>query len=58
MKISQSTFHLVAFTNSNVEGVDFSDAFFNGYSMGLLRQAKNLDLSSRDEAARQGEAWN
>ena len=54
-KVNQSIFNNVVFTNSNVEGVDFSGAFFNGYSMGLLRKANNLDLSSRHEAMRQGE---
>ena len=54
-KTHQSTFNLVVFINSNVEDVDFSDAFFNGYSMGLLKQAKNLDLSSRHEAIKRGE---
>ena len=54
-KTHQSTFNLVVFINSNVEDVDFSDTFFNGYSMGLLRHAKNLDLSSRHEAIKRGE---
>ena len=54
-KVNQSIFNNVVFTNSNTEGVDFSGAFFNGYSMGLLRKANNLDLSSRHEAMRRGE---
>lgn len=54
-KVNQSIFNNVVFTNSNAEGVDFSGAFFNGYSMGLLRKANNLDFSSRHEAIRRGE---
>lgn len=57
-RMNQSIISNVVFINSNVEGVDFSDAFFNGYSMGLLRQANKLDLSSRHEAIKRGEGNN
>ena len=38
------------FTNSDVSGVDFKFTMLNGYSLGALKEAKNLDLTSREDA--------
>lgn len=38
------------FRNSDVLGVDFKLTMLNGYSLGSLTEAKNLDLTSRFEA--------
>ena len=38
------------FTNNDVSGVDFASTMLNGYSFNALKETKNLDLTSREDA--------
>lgn len=49
-KFSNTVVRSTLFTGSDVSRVDFTFTMLNGYSLSNLKEAKNLDLTSREMA--------
>ena len=50
-KFNNTVVRSTLFTDSDVSRVDFTFTMLNGYSLSNLKEAKNLDLTSREMAA-------